>query len=172
MNRYVHWTIFNLARSECHTHRSRAATGTPACLQAGSNPKRLDRARAMRFFGSRSLITPALDAAWIDGVAMNVSNDHLTSPEGLEVFLPLMAKTNVGLLPKASIGRVVSVDKFDAASDFTRSGSFTCHIGKRSTTISRQAMSMAQLVRSIASLSSMTKKPDVPRQREPSKLAP
>jgi hypothetical protein len=63
-------------------------------------------------------ISPALDAAWIDGVAMNAFDDHLTSSERLEFFLPLMMKINTALLSKASTGRVVSVDKFDAASEF------------------------------------------------------
>jgi hypothetical protein len=63
-------------------------------------------------------IVPALDAAWIDGVVMSAFDDHLTSPERLEVFLPLMMKTNAALLSKASTSRVVSVGKFDAASEF------------------------------------------------------
>jgi hypothetical protein len=63
-------------------------------------------------------ITPALEHNWVDGIAMHVFDDHIDSPQRVEDFLSLLLTTNAELLKVAGVQRIVSVDKFDAASEF------------------------------------------------------
>lgn len=63
-------------------------------------------------------INVALGAPWVDGIVMTAFDTHLTSPERLDAFVSLMKKTNEELLAKAQTSRVVSIDRFDAASEF------------------------------------------------------
>lgn len=63
-------------------------------------------------------IRPALEHSWIDGIAMRVFDEHINSPQRMEDFLPLLAATNAELLAMAGAQRLVSVEKFDAASEF------------------------------------------------------
>lgn len=63
-------------------------------------------------------IRPALEHSWVDGIAMRVFDDHISSPQRVEYFLPFLLATNAELLEAAKVQRIVSVDKFDAASEF------------------------------------------------------
>lgn len=63
-------------------------------------------------------IRPALEHSWVDGIVMRVFDDHISSPQRVEYFLPFLLATNTELLEAAKVQRIVSVDKFDAVSEF------------------------------------------------------
>ena len=63
-------------------------------------------------------INAALSASWVDGIVMTIFDANLTSPDRIDDFISLMKKTNRELLMKAQASHVVSIDRFDAGTEF------------------------------------------------------
>ncbi|MDM0039165.1 hypothetical protein QTH89_22205 [Variovorax sp. J22G21] len=63
-------------------------------------------------------VAPALEHGWVDGIVMSAFDEHLTSNQRLEAFLPRMARTNSYLRSAAVLGDVVVVGRFCVSKEF------------------------------------------------------
>lgn len=62
-------------------------------------------------------INLALQHAWVDGIVMNAFDTHLNTQEKIDWVMPIALQTNMRLLSEAKTLQVVSIEKFDAASE-------------------------------------------------------